>query len=293
MSSVHKLEALLTGKSDQRLVVQDINNRASPSSLTAYLQTNVLPKLEGIFPFVLMGDDVEVNEDGVLMYQLPTDEQAERAYNFLAPLPHDRVWLETTVRIPEADGKCQLIWIMWNAEDGSLFRAIPLVLQGNIVKLAGVEQTFDPTRGPDQCLALDDVYGNRFSEALADEYCTQIEFLCYVLDMLNTKRVAEEQVESPAKLNKSRSKKGRPPIRGYTQLRFLRGTDSQGMDSDDEGKSKASPRAHWRRSHLRTLPNGKQIVIKRQIVGLKPGEDAPLPQTYVVPTLPVDEVGHP
>jgi hypothetical protein len=88
--------------------------------------------------------------------------------------------------------------------------------------------------------------------------------LLYVLHSLINARGIEIQTEpAPAKLNRRRAKKNKPPLYEHHVLK-IGGYSSNGRVLG-VGASHASPRAHWRRGHIRTIrrgtPQQKRIAI--------------------------------
>lgn len=93
-------------------------------------------------------------------------------------------------------------------------------------------------------------------------------YLLIVLGLISTNGgVLIEDVPSRKYLNGKRAKKGKPPLDyEYKTVRIdpslvrLPGVVSP-------GGSHASPKMHWRRGHIRFLPNGKKTAVKPCIVG--------------------------
>jgi hypothetical protein len=88
----------------------------------------------------------------------------------------------------------------------------------------------------------------------------------YMTLMLNSRSTEISTEQPPAKLNKAREKRGNCPLFTHrvvnlTPERFTRG------HNEGQGGTHASPRLHWRRSHVRMLPNGKRTVVVRHLVG--------------------------
>jgi hypothetical protein len=80
--------------------------------------------------------------------------------------------------------------------------------------------------------------------------------------MLGTNCVEKTYFEIPAKINKKREKKNKPPLNDYTivNLKNHRSEKTQSTGSH------ASPKAHWRRGHIRTLRSGKSVAVQPCLV---------------------------
>lgn len=87
---------------------------------------------------------------------------------------------------------------------------------------------------------------------------------------LATDGIEVRKIEAPIALNKKRARKGKAPLRDYHVLRLSAATEKE---SRELGGTHASPRIHFRRGHIRTLADGRELWIKSTIVGLKTGDD--------------------
>ena len=108
-----------------------------------------------------------------------------------------------------------------------------------------------------------------------DEVATRIgvKFMsCIGLMSLKTAVVTTEP--PPAKLNAARIRKGKPPISEVVTIRIKK------QDRHSFGATHASPRPHWRRGHVRRLPDGKVVMVSpHPVMG-----QAEIPTTYKVKT---------
>jgi hypothetical protein len=121
--------------------------------------------------------------------------------------------------------------------------------------------------------ADDNVYDNgmwAFQQALA------------FLTLLLSKEIEHRVEPAPGRLNAKRARQGRPPIpeRHFVTIRkdVLRTFSGQGSHN---GGSHASPIMHWRRGHLRHLPNGSILKIAPTVVN---AQDAvkPVIKEYII-----------
>lgn len=114
--------------------------------------------------------------------------------------------------------------------------------------------------------------GTRATLGLNDTLADQSLYMLYgaLWIVLNTKNIDLRVVEPSIKLNKARVKRGKQPLKRVTYVNA-----AQYMAANRETESmgtRASPRMHLRRAHLRRLPNGEQIVIHAMIVNAHKGD---------------------
>lgn len=88
--------------------------------------------------------------------------------------------------------------------------------------------------------------------------------LC-ILAMMMTGCTKTETIAAPAKLNKTRIAKNRPPI--FEHKTVVLNLNKIRTISPGYGQSHASPRLHWRRGHLRHLQSGTAVKVRPHLVG--------------------------
>ena len=86
--------------------------------------------------------------------------------------------------------------------------------------------------------------------------------------LLNTNGVNIERIGAPEKLNRARAKKGRTPIPAYNIVKIK---PIQESTIENKGGTHTSPRIHYRRGHIRTLPSGAKTWVKAYIVSRNNG----------------------
>jgi|TARA_Y100000296_G_scaffold65751_1_gene77507 hypothetical protein len=82
--------------------------------------------------------------------------------------------------------------------------------------------------------------------------------------IINAKGVDTRTVLPPEKLNKKRKKNGKTPLYSHNVV-TIGGISSSG-NIVGAGMKRASPRQHWRRGHIRTLPSGEKIAIQAMLI---------------------------
>jgi len=115
--------------------------------------------------------------------------------------------------------------------------------------------------------------------ALVTDLADEIRIAFGLLGILSCKNAPIEKIAPPAKLNKKRVKSGKAEIPMYRTLHISDHTTRQKSGQSDG--THASPRAHWRRGHIRNQPTAKGYVrkwIKPTIVGSGP---APKPEVVL------------
>ncbi|NSZ10077.1 MULTISPECIES: hypothetical protein [Agrobacterium] len=98
-----------------------------------------------------------------------------------------------------------------------------------------------------------------------------------LLGALATPQAIRREEPAPDKLNKSRAKKGRVPIRPVVVIDVRA---SQQLASAKRGEGSYTVRPHWRRGHIRHLNDGRLIPIPPCCVNMETG--VPIKPEYVV-----------
>ena len=89
--------------------------------------------------------------------------------------------------------------------------------------------------------------------------------------MLMSPGTRVERTPAPDKLNKMRKLRKKPIISDLYTVKLY---DHTGGKGEHQGGTHASPRAHWRRGHFRTLADGRKIPVVACIVGAQ-NEEVP------------------
>lgn len=84
---------------------------------------------------------------------------------------------------------------------------------------------------------------------------------------VNCENITSQQVVPPEKLSSKRKKNGREPFYTYHVLRLPVTPSEQPNNEGIALADRNSPRAHWRRGHLRRLATGKVVWVRHTIVG--------------------------
>lgn len=82
------------------------------------------------------------------------------------------------------------------------------------------------------------------------------------LHLINCPNVTVEKIPAPVKLNKKREEKNRPPIQEYSIVKLPNYSAGQ----PHQGGTHASPRAHFRRGHIRRLAENKVTWVTHTMV---------------------------
>jgi hypothetical protein len=98
--------------------------------------------------------------------------------------------------------------------------------------------------------------------------------------MLSSREIEQKIIPAPAKLNRQRAKKGRLPIGERRIIRLRPGFVASGGSIKGDG-SRASPRMHWRRGHMRRLADGRIIPIPPTLINAAEGVEI-RPKDYVI-----------
>jgi hypothetical protein len=206
-------------------------------------------------------------EPGVFRLPKLTRDEAEAWCEGLLPLPAPCVWYEFTY-----NNRSGLLLI----EDGTKWQLERLEwLPGEAFVVFGVRVTIDRASFDPLAPIGEGFYsGNldlirRLTPEKRSEVFGHDALLAIYLTLVINSRSTEVTRESPPpQLNKARDKRGVTPLFDHRVVRivpqrFLRGAPG--------GGTHASPRLHWRRSHIRTLyrgtPDERRILIPRCLVG--------------------------
>jgi hypothetical protein len=103
--------------------------------------------------------------------------------------------------------------------------------------------------------------------------------LMVLIGALATPDAIRTPIDPPERLNRKRTARGKTPIPHHTVIDLRPRGPSVTYQAED-GTTRASPRPHWRRSHLRTLPNGRRLRIPPTRVRIDVG--IPIPSRYQV-----------
>jgi hypothetical protein len=104
---------------------------------------------------------------------------------------------------------------------------------------------------------------------LRELYTANGPLAVYLTLMINSKTTETEKITPPAKLNKARIKAKKQPLPIHRIVRIIPKEYLRARLAES-GRTRLSPRLHWRRSHIRTLhrgePNERKIIIPRFLV---------------------------
>lgn len=280
----HVVVDVLRGQDGYKLVVPNLPNEMRAPFLR--WMDGMADAIEGAQHFVFENMPIERDSDKEMT--LPGLEQDEHDLfsEGLLPLPFQTCWFEApAVAAPE-----YLCFLLRETESGftvDSFRVIERPQRA--VQFTG--QVWHVTRsapGLEPRVSTSDPFGGA---ALMNEYyrdagllldpdtmiVSEVNFILYLLLMLCSRSTEFRTEPAPEKLNRSRRKKGKAPIPAHRIVSIIpRGVvrDYRAAEAEAaERGPRASPRIHWRRSHVRTLADGKRIAIGRTLVGYRRDPD--------------------
>lgn len=235
-------------------------------------------------------ENIPITEDGQGGMDLPgvTEEEREMFSMGLLPLPFPSCWFEAPTYQQER-GSEHLAYHLLETEDGFMatpFRIIEWRGMERIIQMTGEywqimrgvpgetlpsTQVYDPFGGAALMLQASAEMGNPLDHHTI--VAGEVGFLTYLLLMLSSKTTEFRQVAAPEKLNRRRAAKGKAPIPEHRVVSIIPHGALKEYRAQEremrEGRSRASPRIHWRRSHLRQLASGKKVVVARSLVGYR------------------------
>lgn len=211
-------------------------------------------------------------------YQVPTLTKQEREFwvTGLVPLPGPVCWYEFMLGGSRCGILIQQIGKDWQIHrfdivEGTMSydgKAVLLHPKG----LDEIEIEFMGSKGLD----------SRASRVLNESNVATARLVIYLTLMLSSRTTEKETIPPPPALNKKRIKQGKEPLHVYRTVNIV---PQRYRQSDSRGGTHASPKLHWRRSHIRhydhqtpgstyaptALHDGTYgwwvVVIARQLVG--------------------------
>lgn len=150
-------------------------------------------------------------------------------------------------------------------EGGMSMGAIPfaIVMRAKLSDASGGAVSVDEESFPlidDAMMAT--MYGSadaRGHDSMRNRLCSNLVACMGMTVMLMSKGVETEHHPAPAKLNKARVRKGKPPIGESYSVRINAG-DSFSINGESiAGHVRGTPRIHWRRGHFRTIHRGTEV----------------------------------
>jgi hypothetical protein len=235
------------------------------------------------FEFVSLPLEPSPTGTGVAVPQITPDE-AEAWQQGLLPLPAPCVWYEHTL-----DG-CRTCYLIQEdfTEGEWVYERLDWLYDTDSLMLFGLKIGLDPKQfSPTDFDADTKVHymGNtagwqRLSQA-GKEAAFGIGdglFALYLTLMINSRTTEILGQVAPKHLNRSRVKRNHAPLYDHRVVRIV--PQRFVTPGEGHGGTHASPRLHWRRSHIRTLQRGtpeeRRIPIPRMLVGRADLGEAPM-----------------
>jgi hypothetical protein len=115
------------------------------------------------------------------------------------------------------------------------------------------------------------------NEELSARGANSLDPLVTMLRLISDASIPIKDVPAPAKLNKQRAKQGKFIIPAHsvidTKDYVALWTSKQTAHGTSKGKHHASPIAHWRRAHKRTLASGRSVPVRSAKVNFRETEE--------------------
>lgn len=121
--------------------------------------------------------------------------------------------------------------------------------------------------GENMVVANDYIRDYMGTPAASKWYCTASNSIMRAVEVLSCSNVELVQHQPPKFINKKRAAKGKVPFLSWHTIQIK--CDASPGGSADEGGTHASPRLHFRRGHIRKLPNGSRTWVRACMVGDK------------------------
>jgi hypothetical protein len=243
-------------------------------------QENYIKKSRGLLVSAVKFD---LGEISLKKSQTLFDTGKECAEEGLFRLPFEETYVETTLVDDLVKRRCGSLFIPASEFfDEAVFERHPEFIGGTAALNFVRKSDPEAARGSWEIPTLIAVFNREFTEtyivpaakelvdyaALTEDQCQEAArfntAMLYIMHSLINARGVELQTEpAPIKLNRKRIQRNKPPLYEHHTLK-IGGYSSSGRVLG-VGASHASPRAHWRRGHIRTIrqgtPQQKRIAI--------------------------------
>lgn len=243
-------------------------------------QENYVKKTSALLDAAVKFDLGEINLQNA---QILFDTGKECADEGLFNLPYDKTYIEASLVDKTSKERFSLMLVpasKWF--DEVVFERHPEFIDGTVALNFVRKNEAGPGQGSWEIPTIIAVHNRDFTEsyifpaakklidysALTEEQCQDTAHfnttILYVMHSLINARGVEVQTElAPVKLNRRRAQKNRPLLYEHHIVK-IGGYSSSGRVLG-VGASHASPRAHWRRGHIRTIhrgtPQQKKVMI--------------------------------
>lgn len=208
--------------------------------------------------------------DGSPIWKVPELTQEELSFwnDGLIPMPAERIWINFLLNGSESG-----LLIVGSAPDVQIMRMDHDPARGTgVVVGSWIQPQGDGSVNIDYTQAFPSIakfYGRYPVEAAAE--ASAIMLVRWLLLMLNSRSTERERVVVTA--DPARRAANRHQLPDHTVVRIIPREVLTELRRNADGRSHASPRLHWRRSHLREYkaPSGEtyhRVVIPRALVGL-------------------------
>jgi hypothetical protein len=257
-------------------------------------QDSIFDVYKGVFTTVFnkakqfdFGDEERAVSDGVrdTLYQYAK----ELAKNGLFKLPYDSCYFATSIY--DDNGRIDDIFLCLQGEDKNIIEVmnvgyIPqhdmiLYVHNVSINLEKLESQIRRSYIIRREKQLNLLYFEKTShDDMEDARCWVTEIVMCFVALLSSPSVEIRPISSSSSVNKRRAKKGLLPINEVNEV-HIRLNGVRYTTSGEAMGSHASPRAHWRRGHVRRLPSGQITNVRPCLVAYTGNENIP-EQTYKV-----------
>jgi hypothetical protein len=284
MISVHKIqEALAACRQSYTHKPRTINGKTTLEILSG--QKHYLKKANELLD---VAEKFDIGEINIENSQPLIDTARECADEGLFDLPYEVTYVEATIVDSTSEARYGSVFAPASTcFDVAAFEKRPEFIGGTVALNFSRIDEIGPAKGSWGIHTLATIIDRKFtkthhafvSNELADNAALTVDqseglasisiAILYIMHSLINARGVEFQTElAPVKLNRRRAQKNKPPLFEHRTIR-TGGYSSSGRVLG-VGASHASPRAHWRRGHIRTIrqgtPQQKKIVIPATLV---------------------------
>ena len=288
----HVIDALNGAQGAPRLAVPQLDP-VRMQGLTEWMDEMAL-RLAPAHAFTFENVPVVPCDDGTIDLPGCAGDALAMVNEGMIPVPYPVTWFEA----PTVEGRETLCFLLEEMDEGRTivtpFHFMRMAGEGDVLQVTGESWVIvrDPEADRPAIVPFDPFGGaelihGRSGLSHVDRIKGESGFVLYLLVMLCSKTTEAATEPPPAKLNKARAKKGKAPLPAVTRVSIIPKGIAAAMRRDGEGHGdgtvRASPRLHWRRSHIRRLADGKATKVVRHLVGYKSADGSEIvPREYVV-----------